>query len=1065
MTVPIKTNVVDHFKQNVLKHPDQLLYVFLNQKGHIVESYTYHQFDIRTQELAHFLKEKKKLKTNDRVLLAYPPGLEMIVAFFACARAGIIPVPVYPPSSNGFTSALEKMNYIAVDCGASAVLTDRTFYWSMQVNRARDGIKSLKLKRNYVLKLPWIISGEETALLNPWIDQEADILFIQYTSGSTHDPKGVMVSHENIIANCKSVVDHTPIGVSWLPQYHDMGLIGYYLFFAIRSGTTYGFSPLDFIQRPALWFEAITKYKGTATSAPNFAYEFCLRPGKIQDEELSGYDLSSLRFVMTAAEPVRPETSRRFLDKFAQCGLNSEAFFAAFGLAEYTLAVSNYGRKSLLLDKEALKSHHIEISTKIDAVEIQSCGVLLGDTAVKIVKTDEATLTEGNKEIGEIWISGSGKCRGYWNRETLSKERFEATLPNDNRSWLRTGDLGFMHDDELYICGRLKDMILIRGMNFYPQDIESIIEKEPGIRKGCVAAFSINSEEGESLVVVAELKKGAIAPKLDTINQRVTAYLGIYVSQVVFIPARSIPKTSSGKLRRDYTKQLFLTNHFDKFKLHSAQGDVMQSDNPLTELFQRYQLSGTETDNLVANGFDSIKTVEFAHDLQKLLGELGFGYLANELDIRVLQRISITELFTALSDLLDAKPQAGFLFKKALIKIHETYSKEEQALMRNDLETYSFELNEDVVINQGNPQQILLTGATGFVGPFLLKSLLEHTQATLCVLIRAENEIQAQNRIEKAFDTVEPSAKLRLQFKERVKVILGDLTLPHLGLTQESWHSLSEDVDEIYHNGALVNYLLDYSNMRPANVFGTQTLIQLANSVKRKTFNYISTTFIFGWSVKDVLLESDRNEAMENLDFGYSQSKWVSEQIVHRAIEKGLPGRIFRPALISPSIDGQGYNFDIAIRLLSFMVRHGISTDAKNQVSFTPADLFATNAVAICQDPESLNQCFHMTRDTYASMKDITGILSEIEGVNMKYHPLRTFVPEVVSQCKPNDVLFPLLNFLVKSVDQINKMEVKLYDNSNYRKFRDRQINSVPDPSLEEIVRGIHIFMKKEKII
>ena len=256
----------NHFLQ---EHPDQLLYVFLDKHGKIKESYTYREFDEKTKLLAGYLQERNHLGKGERILLAYPPGLEMICAFFACARIGLIPIPVYPPTNQGFYSSLQKMNFIAEDCGAKAVLTDRTYYWSMQINLTRKKLAKLSFKSDTVSKLEWIVSSDarfkgKSAL----IEDASEILFIQYTSGSTNQPKGVMVTHENIIYNGKSVVDHKPIGVSWLPQYHDMGLIGYYLFFAMKGGTTYGFSPLDFIQRPALWFETITKYKGTASSAP-----------------------------------------------------------------------------------------------------------------------------------------------------------------------------------------------------------------------------------------------------------------------------------------------------------------------------------------------------------------------------------------------------------------------------------------------------------------------------------------------------------------------------------------------------------------------------------------------------------------------------------------------------------------------------------------------------------------------------------------------------------------------------------------------------------------------------
>ena len=1059
-------NIISVFKENVQKHPDQLLYVFLDINGKIQSSYTYKQFNQRSLALAISLVQKENLSTGDRVLLAYPPGLEMMVAFFACIRAGIIPVPVYPPASNGFSAALEKMTFIAKDCGAVAILTDRTLYWSMQVNMAKTKLLTLNLKKHVLWKLPWIISSDViSSHESDWQDKINDILFLQYTSGSTNDPKGVMVSQDNILENCESVVDHKPIGVSWLPQYHDMGLIGYYLFFAIKSGTTYGFSPLDFIQRPALWFETITRYGGTATSAPNFAYEYCLRDGKISKEAFSKFDLSSLAFMMTAAEPVNPATCEQFKQRFAAVGLKPSVLFAAYGLAEFTLAVTNYGRSSLRLNTEALKNHLIELDESPSSSSIQSCGKALGDTQIRIVKETATSVSSLTNGVGEIWLNGKGKCKGYWNKSSINEQVFHATIPGEEGTWLRTGDLGFLHQGELFVCGRVKDMILIRGLNYYPNDIESIVEKHPSIRKGCVAAFSEVTPNGEALIVVAEIKKSAIQPDLNELNGKISSYLGISISKLVLIPERTIPKTSSGKLRRAFIRDIYLSGSLNERVLFNDGEKLEQMSSPMGLFLQSYGLTGIEPNNLIELGFDSIRIVEFAHDLEQLLGKHGFEYLAQELDLRILQRIAVNELKQILEDVLSLKPQASFRFKKSLIAIHALYSQEEEMLMKQDASIFNqLSYNtweEPLVVNN----TILLTGATGFFGPFLLKSLLELTSSKITVLVRCETEEEGIKRIYQALNTTQATPFDMEVFKARVNICCGDLAKPKFGLTEDLWRTLANGIDVIYHNGALVNYLLDYANMRETNVLGTETVVMLAKENKLKPINYISTTFIFGWSAKASLFEHDQNNEMKYLDFGYSQSKWVAEQLMIAALNAGMPVRIFRPALISPSIKGYGYNYDISIRLLRFMIQHGLSTTAKNQVSFTPADIGANNIVAISLDPESINRCFHVTRDDYSNMEEITAMLAEKEGKAITHFPLKDFVPEVVSRCGPEDILFPLLNFLVKSVDNIAKMEFKLYDNTNYRVFRDKSPFGIKDPSIDEVVEGIYIFMKKEKLL
>ena len=301
----------------------------------------------------------------------------------------------------------------------------------------------------YVSNLKWIASENLLEPASTDCDSGCDILFLQYTSGSTTNPRGVMVTHANILHNLTLVANHSdPVAVSWLPQYHDMGLIGYYLYSALAGGTTYGFSAADFIRRPALWFDTITRYQASASSAPNFAFEYCLRPGRLSEEMLEKVDLSSLKFLMTAAEPVRPATYQRFLQTFEPCGLKPEHFVVAYGLAENTLAVTSYGRTVLSINKNASalrKARAISQVSEISAAkQIISCGKPLGDVAVKIVDPEKHIVLEDG-DIGEIWLGGKSKCRGYWNKPELTQETFHARIiggNQDEEGYLRTGDVG-----------------------------------------------------------------------------------------------------------------------------------------------------------------------------------------------------------------------------------------------------------------------------------------------------------------------------------------------------------------------------------------------------------------------------------------------------------------------------------------------------------------------------------------------------------------------------------------------------------------------------------------------
>ena len=661
----------------------------------------------------------------------------------------------------------------------------------------------------------------------------------------------------------------------------------------------------------------------------------------------------------------------------------------------------------------------------------------------------------------------------------MSKEIFEAEISDDtgNNRWLRTGDLGFLQEDELYVCGRIKDMIILRGLNYYPQDIEAIVEKDPLIRSGCVVAFAVEKSGNEALVIVVGLKSPARIPNVRDIHDKINQYLGISISEIVFVPARTISKTSSGKVKRYENREKYLRNELqiisqvilDEFEAHDGDGGVQNVENDADcdisgyhSLFSRYKLTGLESVGLGDAGLDSMKMVEFGHDLKAYLKKKGFDDLSHEVDLKLLQRIAVSELFAILKELDTASHFARFKFRKAFSVIRSEYEKSETNLMIRD--TFLPGTTDRVnALSQVNflGRDILLTGGTGFFGPFILSSLLEQNTDNIYVLVRADSVATGMDRLRDAFNTINPSVESSISFERRVKPVCGDLAKPKLGLSDKDWDFLSGNIHSIYHNGAYVNYLMDYESMRQINVEGTKEVIAFTWSQKPKVLNYISTTFIFGWSVKETLYESDNNCDMESLDFGYSQSKWVSDQLVLKAMEQGLQARIFRPALISPSATGDGYNFDISIRLLSFMLKYGIGTSAQNQVSFTPADVAANNIVAISNLDASIGKTFHVTRDKYATMQEVTVILGTLAGKSFKNFELKDFVPEVVSRCQKQDLLFPLLNFLVRSVDNISAMEFKRYDNSNYRKFRSLSPWGKEDQPLEEVVEGIFLFMKR----
>lgn len=1065
------------------ENPEKLLYSFLDVRGTPRDNYSYEAFLRRSNAIAGRLRSEYRFAPNDRLLLAYPAGLEMICAFFACVRAGLIPVPVYPPGTNGFQTALNKMAHIARDCGAVGVLTSRDCRDSIYTNLAGNGPVRLSEDAIFVTSLKWIATEDLQELVSTRPSRDGgDILFLQYTSGSTSNPRGVMVTHSNILENCTAVLhDPSPVLVSWLPQYHDLGLIGYYLFSAVTGGTTYGFSPIDFIQRPALWLETMTKYRAISSAAPNFAFDYLLRPGRIAEETIDNTDLSSLKYLMTAAEPVKPATYTRFLRTFQRCGLRAESFFVAYGLAENTLAVTSNGRNVLSVNKHALALRRVRITSEVSEIssarQIMSCGKPIDGVVVRIVDPEKHVLLEDG-HVGEIWVRGKSKCEGYWNQPSLNSKTFHARIVGESQhdeDYLRTGDMGFMHRNELYVCGRNKDMIIVRGQNYYPQDVEQVVEESfELVRKTCVVAFEIDEDREPGLAVIVEVRRAKALPDPREIAATIRRNLNLEATLVAIIAPRQVHKTSSGKIVRHMAKQMWLEGKFEVLAQFSARffGETESADpsqpsasySPFAALKSRYNLHGDEPFSLIEAGVDSIDLVGFMHGIKELLKEKGAEVLAGQVDIGLIQQITVAELFS-LIDLFERSPEVALLhLRSSLARAQEEYRRREDEMMMADTKL-AFQPAAALPSNGNVPEGTLLTGGTGFFGPFLLKSLLVQTEGPLYVLIRAENESRAWDRLRDGLDLIGPSAEILRLFEQRVVPVCGDLALPSLGLSSERWQSLSNNIHTIYHNGAAVNYVFNYEKLRDANVYGTNEILKLAFDRHPKVFNLISTTFIFGWAVKEVLFESDSNQRRKLLDFGYSQSKWVSERIVMDAARHGLRTRIFRPALVSPSVTGRGNNLDIAIRLLAFMVNYGIGVDALNQVSFMPADVAANNIVAIASMPETVNGTYHVVRDEYANMADITEIIARATGQQFEMFTLREFVPEIIRRCTKDDLLFPLLDFLIGSVDNISSMEFKRYDSSNYQRWRDASQQGLPDPSLEDTVYGILRFMQRKGIV
>ncbi|MEE2781456.1 MAG: SDR family NAD(P)-dependent oxidoreductase [Planctomycetota bacterium] len=554
---PPQTNLVDRLRYWAAHQGEQFAFGFTSD-GEDEIRLSYSQVETRARAIAAHLVEAGM--QGERALLLYPPGLDFVTAFFGCLFAGMVAVPAYPPRRN---RNMGRIQAISDDAEARIVLS---------VSEVTDRAQGLLDEAPHLQSLTWLatdgIADEKAAGWQEYSPAEQDLAVLQYTSGSTGMPKGVMLTHGNLIENCALITrgfetTRDASAVTWLPTYHDMGLVGGVLQPLFIGRPNVLMPPMAFLQKPIRWLRAISKYRVTIAGGPNFAYALCNE--KITPEQCEGLDLSSWSVAFNGAEPIRAETLEEFTEKFGPYGFRAETHYPCYGLAETTLMVTGSVKTEspvvATFDADALERHEVIPLSESKAADqertvrrLVSCGRLFSNTDVFIVDSETCERLEEGK-VGEIWVSGPCVGVGYWKKPEETDRVFHAQLAGDDRHFLRTGDLGFIVDGQLFVTGRCKDLIIVRGRNLYPQDIEKTVESaHPSLQPGAGAAFSVEVENDERLIIVQEIRRQHRRTDheevFDAIRQSVLEEYDVPPHTILLLKAGKLPKTSSGKIQR-----------------------------------------------------------------------------------------------------------------------------------------------------------------------------------------------------------------------------------------------------------------------------------------------------------------------------------------------------------------------------------------------------------------------------------------------------------------------------------------------------------------------------------
>ena len=696
-------SLLDILRDRAQYQPDKQAYIFLQNGETESETLTYGELDRQARAIAAQLQSWQ----GERALLLYPSGLEFITAFFGCLYAGVVAVPVYPPRRN---QKLSRLLSIANDAQAKIALTTTSILTDLDRRREQEP----KLLAN----LKWLATDTIEANMKEFVPQSvtrSSLAFLQYTSGSTGTPKGVMITHGNIIHNqhlIHQAFGHSEqsVGVGWLPLFHDMGLIGHVLQPIYVGFPSILMPPLAFMMKPIRWLKAISRYRATTSGGPNFAYDLCVK--KVQPEQLVNLDLSSWDLAFSGAEPIRAQTLKQFAHKFSSCGFRYSSFYPCYGLAEATLLAAG-GVKNLKpvirgVQKAELEQNLVvesEISWSISRSLVGGGRPYRFGTKVILVKPESLTRCKKG-QVGEIWVSGESIASGYWNRPEDTQETFQAYVAYTGEGpFLRTGDLGFKLNGELFVTGRLKDVIIIRGRNYYPQDIELTVEKShPALRSNCSAAFSVEMKGEERLVVTCEVERTYLR-KLNTdevvreIKIAVSTEHELEVYGVVLLKTGSIPKTSSGKIQRRACKQGFLEDSLNVVeqwqKTFKKEGSSLTQT---TEKVKHYRLLA-ELESSSPKEREKLLITHLQSEVARVL-----GMTTSQIDVR--QPLNTIGLDSMMAVELQHCVQTGLGMELPIVKFIEDISIVELATEVNGQMT---QMASNQGVEQKNNRQLLLT--------------------------------------------------------------------------------------------------------------------------------------------------------------------------------------------------------------------------------------------------------------------------------------------------------------------------------------------------------------------
>ncbi len=994
-----------------------------------------------------------------RAVILCDNSIDNIYMVYGCMMLGatfiMIPVPVDEGKMTRYHSVVKS-------CSPDVVLIPKHIYGMFG-----EQIKGL-MAQGLTFIYDWTEDAPEEDEIMPYDTQGDDIIYLQYSSGSTNEPKGVMIAYKNLMANLadyqKLVPAELKCRASWVPFFHNVGLLSIIFKTIYDDSYAYLIKTTDFLRNPLIWLKVTTELKADIMVGPNSAYDLCTKI--VNEETAKQFDLSSVKIFGNGSEMILPDTIDRFCRLFH---VEPERFMFSYGLAENVCMATgaHEGYEARRIDYEAYKKNRFVMLSEAEADNRAYKSIVSNGRPVestKIVITDMKhpnRAVEDSCQIGEICMQGAAVCKGYLG-DIEENANFHHKIDGYEGEFLRTGDMGVLYEDKLYVTGRIKEMIIINGHNLYPSDIQHTIFKTARELAGhaiCVFSYSVEGKERVVIIIEADERENLNYEALsEVISHTVTKAFDVSPYDIAFVQTGSLIRTDNGKLRIHKIRRAYKTDSLQLlYSVHHA------SDNANTDEIEQCTDS---VEQEVRSAFDKILNISDA-DMHTSFLELG----GNSFDTLEL----IVELEQKFSVKFDARE---LLMNPSVCGIAEQIRSKlaDKKLTGTRTDLYGeCALPDDISVTgvyEKKPSECsvyFITGTTGFLGAYLISSILNNYNGAdikLYCHCRAKNE---QHGMERIRNNMQHYMCWDDAFEKHIYPVAGDLTKPHMGMEEALYQKLVHEVEIVYHNGALLNFMFPYEYLKKSNVYGTEECLRFACEGKPKYFNYISSFSVYDnpSHFRKTAYEDDLLESAEGYFLGYSQTKWVSEKLTKIAAERGLRTVIFRPGDITGSKDKGIWEMgDLISRIVVSAIQTGKMPAADIKFYLTTVDYVSDAVAYISKKENAYGKAFNVINLNIASAAEIKNIMEEC-GYPIEIIPYDIWKKALEASDTEHNalkVLSCLFDDNVENEESIIKRysdNEAIFDTSNTDEFLKDSGISCPPVDKELLVRYFQYFVDR----